>query len=293
MNPVPPLNSLRAFSVVAEYGGIRAASEALNVTQSSVSRHISILEEYLQRKLFRREGRGLKLTSAGQDYLLQISVAFETISGATTAIRSRSKRAKLTLSAPISLTANWLLPQIRNFLIENPEIDLTFTDALIMKPNHREIDCAIEYRFQPEQTFNSFLLLRDEIVPVISPHHYDVNKITSANNLRGITLIETARRLVSWQNILADQSWYDHQPIFSVNHTVHALEAARNGIGIALANRHNAQDMLKNGHLVTPFMFNAGTVARTPCYYFSIPPHKKHDKYVQRLQNWFMSIKCD
>ena len=56
---------LRYFWEVARSGSLRAASEKLNVSQPTLSGQIKLLEDSLERKLFERSGRGLKLTNAG------------------------------------------------------------------------------------------------------------------------------------------------------------------------------------------------------------------------------------
>jgi len=57
---------LRYFWMVARKGGVRRAAEALHVSQPSVSAQLRLLEESLGQKLFRRSGRNLVLTDAGQ-----------------------------------------------------------------------------------------------------------------------------------------------------------------------------------------------------------------------------------
>jgi LysR family transcriptional activator of nhaA len=54
------------FWVVAREGSITRATEELNLTQPTISAQLRLLEESLGEKLFRKEGRGLVLTEAGQ-----------------------------------------------------------------------------------------------------------------------------------------------------------------------------------------------------------------------------------
>lgn len=62
-----PLNyhHLRYFWTVARLGSVRAAAERLHVSQPTVSAQVRELEDALGQKLFRRAGRGLALTEAG------------------------------------------------------------------------------------------------------------------------------------------------------------------------------------------------------------------------------------
>ncbi len=57
---------LRYFWTVARKGGVRKAAEELHVSQPSISAQLRLLEESLGQKLFRRSGRNLVLTDAGQ-----------------------------------------------------------------------------------------------------------------------------------------------------------------------------------------------------------------------------------
>ena len=58
---------LRTFVAIAEQGGFTRAGEVVNRTQSAVSMQMKRLEEdVLQRKLFERDGRQVRLTPEGQ-----------------------------------------------------------------------------------------------------------------------------------------------------------------------------------------------------------------------------------
>jgi LysR family transcriptional activator of nhaA len=57
---------LRYFWEVARHGSLRVAAQKLNVSQPTISAQVKALEEALDRQLFSRSGRGLRLTSAGQ-----------------------------------------------------------------------------------------------------------------------------------------------------------------------------------------------------------------------------------
>lgn len=60
---------LRYFREVAREGSLKKASEKQHVSQSTMSAQIQALEAALEQKLFRRSGRGLVLTEAGQHVL--------------------------------------------------------------------------------------------------------------------------------------------------------------------------------------------------------------------------------
>ena len=62
------LNQLRTFLAVAETGSVRAAAHQLVVTQAAVSASLAALQKSLGVPLLAPDGRGLRLTEAGQAY---------------------------------------------------------------------------------------------------------------------------------------------------------------------------------------------------------------------------------
>ncbi|MEO1204597.1 MAG: LysR family transcriptional regulator, partial [Pseudomonadota bacterium] len=58
-------NRARAFLVTAEEGSLSAAARALNMTQPTLGRQVTALEEELGVALFERGGRGLEPTPTG------------------------------------------------------------------------------------------------------------------------------------------------------------------------------------------------------------------------------------
>jgi LysR family nitrogen assimilation transcriptional regulator len=63
------LKQLRYFVQVVEAGGFSQASARINLTQSSLSRQVGLLERELGQRLLVRTGRGVDLTSAGATVL--------------------------------------------------------------------------------------------------------------------------------------------------------------------------------------------------------------------------------
>ena len=69
MSSYPSIDTevLRTFVAIADQGGFTRAGELVNRTQSAVSMQMKRLEEdVLQRKLFERDGRQVRLTPEGQ-----------------------------------------------------------------------------------------------------------------------------------------------------------------------------------------------------------------------------------
>lgn len=63
------LTALRSFVTVAETGGVTRAAQQLHLTQSAVSMQLKRLEEFLDQPLLDRSGRGVTLTTQGEQLL--------------------------------------------------------------------------------------------------------------------------------------------------------------------------------------------------------------------------------
>lgn len=288
MRKLPPLNALTAFESVARLGGVKAAADELCVTQSAISHHLSNLEDWLKTNLFHRKNRRLILTDVGQDYLKQIGPAFDAIANASTEAARFSDRETLTVSAPPSLISNWLIPRLGGFLETNTNLNLRIFEKMELDVSIREIDCAIEYRFQASKDYKSFHLIPDQWVPLMSPALFKRQGISSLKDLKGITLIETHRRLISWQTILANFSWLKSQKIIAVPYSLHAFKAAEVGLGVAYGNLYNAERYIQEGRLCIPFTLDANILPPAPRYFFSVLPQKEKLPKVIAFSKWIL-----
>jgi len=84
-----PDRLLRHFVKIAELKSISKAADALDLTQSGVSRQLAALEEYLGKPLFLRTGRGVELTAAGSKLLAAAKPAYAEVDAALEAVRDR------------------------------------------------------------------------------------------------------------------------------------------------------------------------------------------------------------
>ncbi|MEB4614718.1 LysR family transcriptional regulator, partial [Leucobacter sp. M11] len=84
--PTPSLAPLlEAFVATATEGTVTRAAEAIGVPQSTLSRRLRALEEHLGIALFLPEGRGLRLTARGQDFLSGVRGPLRALEGAVQA----------------------------------------------------------------------------------------------------------------------------------------------------------------------------------------------------------------
>jgi LysR family glycine cleavage system transcriptional activator len=112
---LPALNALRAFEAAARHLSFTRAAEELNVTPGAISQQIRQLEEFAGAPLFRRTGRQVLLTDAGQAALPLADVAFEMMAEAVHHMRAPARRDRLMISSAPSFAAKWLAPRLEKF----------------------------------------------------------------------------------------------------------------------------------------------------------------------------------
>jgi len=142
-------DKLRIFHAVASAGSFTHAGQMLVLSQSAVSRQISALEEEISTPLFQRHARGLTLTDEGEllygavaDVLTRLGQAEEALKNAQAA-----PRGSLKVTTSHGLGAYWVLPRMREFMKDFPELQvhLVFEDRELDLAQ-READLAIRMR---------------------------------------------------------------------------------------------------------------------------------------------------
>lgn len=106
-------NRARAFLVTAEEGSLSAAAKALGMSQPTLGRQVSALEEELSTALFERGNRGLELTQTGLELLAYVRAMGEAASSFSLAAtgRATSIEGEITISAS-EVTAAYVLPPV-------------------------------------------------------------------------------------------------------------------------------------------------------------------------------------
>jgi LysR family glycine cleavage system transcriptional activator len=145
----PPLNSLRAFSAVAETGSYTLAADRLNVTHAAVSQQAKALEKRLGVSLVMRTGRGIQLTSEGALFARELETGFATIGRGVERLSEDAANRPVQVTMSPAFAVEWLMPRIAEFQHENPKIMLMLnptSEIVELKPGG--IDVAIRYRDQ-------------------------------------------------------------------------------------------------------------------------------------------------
>jgi LysR family transcriptional regulator, cyn operon transcriptional activator len=125
------LRSLRTFVMTAEMGGLGRACARLNLSQPAASRQIQALEAELGVPLFEHVGRGLRLTSHGEDLLQrsrQLLTYSELLTEHAQALRS-GKTGTLKVGATPQIIGNLIAPFLPGHRRDHPGIDVQLIEG--------------------------------------------------------------------------------------------------------------------------------------------------------------------
>lgn len=95
------LRQCRYFISVAKLGSISQAALELHIAQPALTRQMQKLEEDLRVTLFNRTGRGVQLTDAGSQFLVDAEILINNV----TVIKERAVRASRGECGNISLNS--------------------------------------------------------------------------------------------------------------------------------------------------------------------------------------------
>lgn len=145
---------LRYFWTVAHEGGVTAAAERLNVSQSSISVQLKKLEDRLGHPLFERVGKRLVLTEAGRIALDYADTVFAAGEELLSTLRDRpvDRRRPLRVGAIPTLSRNFQLAFLQP-IVGRTDVELTvrsgaFRELLSLLETH-ELDVVLTNRAAP------------------------------------------------------------------------------------------------------------------------------------------------
>ena len=135
MQELPDLNDMLLFAEVAERGSFTAASDALGIPKSRVSRRVAALEAQLGVRLLQRSTRRLALTEVGQDYLQHVLAMRDAAQSAQLAVAQvkAEPAGTVRITCPVHPAQALVGPMLTRFLQANPKVhvDMEVTNRVV------------------------------------------------------------------------------------------------------------------------------------------------------------------
>jgi LysR family glycine cleavage system transcriptional activator len=290
----PPLADLHAFEAAARHLSFTRAAAELGVTQGAVSQRIRRLEDTLGRPLFERLTRALALTVDGKTLAAAIGDGLARIDDGLAAIDRQRRQprgaATLTLSVAPGFAGRWLLPRLGRFRDRHPDIEVRIeAEDRLANFAGDGVDLAIRCGRGTYPGLSSELLTADAVFPVCNAAVAERGlPLAQPEDLLGHMLLHDTRTEqdgggCTWQD------WFRSAGLrvqrldglrFSNAHL--AIEAAINGLGIALARATLVHDDLAEGRLVRALRL----AMPTPFSYYLVRRPKAASSHLDAFVEW-------
>lgn len=172
MKRTPSITTLRLFIQVAKSSSFSETARAAAVSQPALSRTIRLLEEELGVRLFDRDTRNVRLTSAGEMLLPAVERLVRDFEDTFSALEQSfsGERGHVGIGALPSVAAKMLPSALADFCAAYPQIELTVHDGLsgnlYQQMLDRQVDLAILTPPDRADLFDFTAMLDDECVLV-------------------------------------------------------------------------------------------------------------------------------
>ena len=162
----------------------------------------------------------------------------------------------LRVNALATFSLRWLLPRLTLFREEYPDIEVQLTtanepvDAL-----PEEYDVVIRGGPDTFYGFVSYPVLGERRLPVCSPALMKRHALAAVSDLERYTLLHVTAMPKLWRDWLTEAGYADLKPrqTLMLDHFYLSIQAAIDGLGIAMGSTALVSDDLAAGRLVMPF----------------------------------------
>ncbi len=290
---LPSLNALRAFAAAGRHLSFTRAAQELHVTQGAVSRLVKQLEADLGVQLFQRGPRGLELTAMGAAYLPALTDAFDRLTAATRLVARAGRPAnRLTITTLPTFAMRWFMPRLADFQRLHPEIAVDVTSADRRIDFAREaIDVGLQYGAGdwPDELEATFLF-PETVILVGAPTLLKSRPVKRPEDIRRHALLTHSTRPEAWAEWFGQaglkQPATQQGPAFE--HFFMSIEAAVNGLGLALVPDFFVATELRDGRLVEPLP--GQRVRRPGGYYLLHLKGRAREPAIRAFRDWLLSL---
>ncbi|MFY1662941.1 LysR substrate-binding domain-containing protein [Pseudomonas sp. Pseu.R1] len=257
------LNDLYYFVLVVRHGGFSPAARASGIEKTLLSRHIALLEKHLGARLLHRTTRQVSLTEAGQHFY---NLSQAVVDGAQTAFESiehlrREPVGLVRLSCPQLMARAYLSPLLPSYMLAFPKVrlEVTAVDREVDLYEER-IDIALRALTHIEDTGGlvARTLGKARRILVASPALLQsLGRPTSIKALSGLPTLCLPADMHDGAGrwLLHDPQQHEillaHTPCLISDDLSMQLDAALNGLGIAMLPEPIVVDAIRAGTLET------------------------------------------
>ena len=285
MRRLPFLNGIRAFEAAARSGSFARAADELHVTPAAISRMVHLLEQRLGVPLFDRKANRLSPTAAGRAYQAGLTPLFDQLANLTAQVTAMAGSRALTVGVGPTFAVRWLIPRLAEFQKGAPDIEVRFATGGATVPYNDEWTCGIRLGDGHWPGFVAERLFAADLTPVCAPAL--AKRLSKPEDLaQRYAAPRRARRrrlaaLVQGGGPLPRCGPRDR----SSSTTARRLQAAVDGVGVAMGIHPYIDDDVRAGRLVAPF---AQSVPKGEQWYLIYRDIRKDEPAFAAFRTWVL-----
>ncbi len=266
MSVQTPIRGLRSFCIAAKCLSFKHAAKQLHITPSAVSHQIRLLEEQLNKQLFRRQTRAIELTKDGLNFYQAISPLIQQLESTIVEFSEESKQAGISISLPEFFSSELFVPKLNEWSAQYPNINLQLETVKSKAEHTKETDLSIVLSGSKPTDALMYELFPISYIPACSPELYKELKPYGKDAILNAPLILHQSRPWSWHQWASENDVDDFDPkrIVQVDSMFSVARAAQQGLGIALIPMPISQSWFDEG-VIAP-LFEQRLVTRDKYY---------------------------
>lgn len=293
--PLPPLDYLLAFEAAAKHMSFAGAARQLNISETAISRKVRLLELHFGLAFFSRGHRSIDLTPHGREFLARILPALDLLRSAADDMLKTSQKRPVVLAATNSVASLWLTPRLHAFRQASKPVSI----MLVASDNDDEclaetVDLAILRGDGDWKGYEAQRLFGETVFPVCSPEFLRRHpEVTEAANLPAAPLIEVSSSHTEWMNwriflshLGVTGGRLDRATLFNTYPL--SIQAAVDGLGVALGWAHLVDPLLDSGQLVRPL--GDRQVRTEHGYYLLVPQNRPAFPGRTEVADWLLEV---
>ncbi|MXQ07381.1 LysR family transcriptional regulator [Alphaproteobacteria bacterium GH1-50] len=268
---LPSTAVLRSFEAAARFESFTAAAEMLGISQAVVGRQVREFEDLVGTALFRKEGRGVVLTPAGETLARDLHRHLDDLRRSLIHAQTAGATGQsLRVAILPTFGSHWIAPRLKSFKKLRPEARFLFESRTApFDLTASGVDVAIHFGAPDWVGGRLTRLCPENLVAVAAPDLLDASGFTTAEDCAGLPLLHLSSRASLWQRHFSALGLEtrlalagDHFDQFST-----MIAAARHGSGAAIVPSYLIENDLSSGALLT-----IGTTPQGTGSYYAVRP---------------------
>jgi molybdate transport repressor ModE-like protein len=263
---------LRLLVEIGRQRSVSAAARAIGIGQPTASEHLRTIENAAGQRLVERNGRGSRLTEAGEVLALHAGQALQTLEAGEEELRRLAGLESGTVHVGASTTPGvYLLPDALGcFRTEHPdvqvEVQIQSTEAILKRLLSGRIQLALVGDPDPDERIVLEPFVGDEILGVARPGLLDVRdghvrprevaEHTLLVREPGSNTRRMSERALAAAHVFPARTW-------ELESTEAIKRAAREGLGVAFLSRFAIAEEVERGELVSFRLAGRPPIERT------------------------------